>query len=78
MDERMKDEMQTFAGHLLAEMYTADDQYRTGKLTKDQYLSRLRVIRNRARSGNRGFAKAMEQIQMTFTATMAQAEELRA
>ena len=78
MDEGTREEIQTFAGHLLAELYAAEDAFRHGKMEKAAYLKRVEVIKRRARSGNDSFARAMEQLQMTFTATMAQAEELRA
>ncbi|OYV38941.1 MAG: hypothetical protein B7Z80_08680 [Rhodospirillales bacterium 20-64-7] len=75
--EDLKGETQEMAGHLLAEMHQADDDYRHGKMNKDQYLMRLRVIRRRARSGNNGYLRSMEEVQRTFTGLMTQAETLK-
>lgn len=76
MDEN-QEEMQTFAGHLLAEMFVARDQLRRKKITKETYKARIAVLRRRARSGDHGLLRTMEEIQRTFSGVMVQAEELR-
>lgn len=78
MDEQLGlEEMRTFAGHLLAELFEARDHLKHGKLTQQQYLERVRQIRRRTRSGENGLLRSMESIQLQFENVMNQASTLR-
>jgi hypothetical protein len=77
-DRLGKDEIHCAAGHLLAELYEAGDQFRHGKLTVQQYSFKIRAIRAAAkrcrleyrashRAENRANA-TLDQIKQNFAA----------
>lgn len=75
--EDVREERQELAGHLLAELDQAKDDFRHRRITEEEFVARARAIRRRARSGNNGYLRSMEEVQRTFTGLMAQAETMK-
>lgn len=45
------EDLATFAGNLLAELYVIRDEARTGRITKEEALRRMGIIGQRAKKG---------------------------
>ena len=46
MEDRIcKEELQTVAGNLLAELYDANDEFRHGRMSRDAYVQRVTTLK---------------------------------
>lgn len=71
-----KEEIQSFAGHLLAELFRATDEFNHGRMTRDEYERRVRIINRRRRSGENGLLRSMENIQLNFSNSLRRGTEM--